>query len=206
MEWKPIEGYEGYYEVSDMGVVRSLDRVIVDKNGVSYRKRGRIMKQTRSKVRDNNGYLVVNLRRNHTSYVACVRKLVAMAFIPNPKNLPTVNHKNGDKTNNEASNLEWASYSENNKHALEFGLRKPRGNAVDQYSLDGVRLKRYPSGAVAARETGVSYGMISHCLNGYSAAAGGFVWKNVSEGQTTIPAGSTPEDELPAEAQKELGY
>ena len=205
MQWKAVEGYEGYYEVSDTGLVRSLDREIISRDGVAYHRQGGLMKQTKSKGRNGDGYFVVNLRKHHTSYVAGVHTLVAKAFIPNHDNLPTVNHKDGDKENNCVSNLEWATYSENNTHALQTGLRKPRGNMVAQYTVDGDLVAIYPSGACAARQTGISNGAISHCLNHRTKTAGGFIWKNVLEGQTTIPQGSTPGDELLAEAQEELG-
>lgn len=204
MQWKAIEGYEGYYEVSDTGLVRSLDREIFARNGVTYHRRGNLMKQTKGRGRNGDGYLVVNLRKQNTTRVVCVHTLVAKAFLPNPGNLPTVNHKDGNKENNFASNLEWATYGENNAHALQTGLRKPRGNLVEQYTTEGKLVATYPSGACAARRTGVSYGSISHCLNNRTRTAGGFIWKNVLEGQTTIPQGSTPENELLAEAQEEL--
>lgn len=203
IEWKWINGYEGYYQVSDSGLVRSVDRVVHAKDGVDYKLRGHIMKQSIRKGNREDGYFVVNLRKNGKGTVFQVHRLVAEAFIPNPENLPTVNHKDGEKTNNHVSNLEWASYGENNVHALKHGLRRPRGNRVLQYSVDGEFLNEYISGAQAARDLGISYGMISHCLNGRARTAGGFVWTKMLEGQTTIPDGSTPEDELLAEAQKE---
>lgn len=201
MIWKAIAGYEGYYEVSNTGLVRSLDRVIIDKNGVPHKRKGHLMRQTKTKGRDGNGYYVVNLRKNGETSVVCVHKIVAEAFIPNPQNLPTVNHKNGNKADNYDTNLEWASYGENNTHALKHGLRNPRGNKVARYTTDGVYIDEFKSGIFAARTLGISYGMISHCLNGRAATAGGFVWRKIFEGQTTIPEGSTPDDELPAEAQ-----
>ena len=206
--WKEIEGYEGYYEVSDDGQVRSLDRYVADIKGKQTGKRrflrGAVMKQSVSTGRDHNSYYVVNLHRDHTSKVMLVHMLVARAFIPNPNNLPTVNHIDGNKHNNCVSNLEWASFSDNNTHALETGLRNPRGNAVAQYSLSGKLVRKFRSASEASRVTGISRGMISHCLNGRNKTASGFVWKKLSESQTTIPQGSTQDDELPAEAQRPL--
>lgn len=204
--WKSINGYEGYYEVSDIGEVRSLDRYVENtygKNAGEVRLlRGRIMKQTETKSRGGTGYMVVNLRRNHTSCVIPVHVLVAKAFIPNPLNMPTVNHKDGDKHNNKVSNLEWASYSDNNIHALKTGLRKPRGNAIKQFALDGSFISEYISTCEASRLTGISRGAISHCINNRALTAGGFIWKKVSESATTISKESTQEDELPVEAQR----
>jgi len=202
--WKSISGYEGYYEVSDDGRVRSLTRTILDSRGVIRTLHGGEMKVTESigKDRSGDGYYVVNLRREHTSNVCPVHRLVAEVFIPNSDNLPTVNHIDGDKYNNHVSNLEWASYADNNVHALKHQLRQPRGNRIAQYSLDGSYISTFQSTCEAARQTGVSRGMISHCLNGRCGSAGGFVWKKLSESATTIPQGSTQEDELPAEAQR----
>lgn len=207
--WKSIQGYEGYYEVSDSGEVRSLDRYVADTTGKHAGKnrllKGSMMKLTEGKTsRKEGGYLVVNLRKNHTSRVVPVHVLVARAFIPNPDNMPTVNHKDGNKLNNNVSNLEWVSYSENNVHALRTGLRSPRGNAIIQYTLDGDYVATYKSATEAARITGFSRGAISHCLNGRASQSFGYIWRKQSESQTTIPQGSTQEDELPAEAQRPL--
>lgn len=207
--WKTIEGYEGYYEVSDDGAVRSLDRYVADTTGKHVGKkrllRGALMKLTEGKTqRKDGGYLVVNLRKNRTSWVVPVHILVAKAFIPNPDNKPTVNHKDGDKLNNRVSNLEWVSYAENNVHALQTGLRSPRGNAVNQYTISGEFVAAYKSASEAARITGFSRGAISHCLNGRTNQSFGYIWIKQSESQTTIPQGSTQGDELPAEAQRPL--
>ena len=206
--WKEIKGYEGYYEVSDDGQVRSLDRYVVETKGKYIGKkrflRGSIMKQSVSTGRDGNSYYVVNLHKNRISNVVLVHMLVAQAFIPNPDNLPTINHIDGDKHNNNVSNLEWASFSENNTHALKTGLRNPRGNAIAQYTLDGNLVATFRSACEAARVTGFSRGGISHCLNGRSETSSGYIWKKLSESPTTIPNGSTREDELPVEAQRPL--
>ena len=200
--WKTIDGYDGYYEVSDEGEIRSVDRYVEYTKGkhkgtLSFIK-GRVMKQSVNTA----GYLVVNLRKNGTANVALVHILVATAFLENPNNLPTVNHKDGNKCNNSILNLEWASYSENNIHALKIGLRNPRGCRITQYSLNGEFIKEYRSVCEAARQTGFSRGGISHCINGRCKTSSGFIWIKLSESATTIPQGSTPEDELLVEAQR----
>ena len=78
-----------------------------------------------SQYKTPGGYLNVDLYTPEKRYKIGVHQLVAQAFIPNPNNLPLVNHKDGDKTNNNMTNLEWASYSDNNSHAYKIGLRKP---------------------------------------------------------------------------------
>lgn len=187
MLWKAVCGFEGYYEVSDHGNVRSVQRTIRDKNGMERRLRSHPMKITRTRGRSGDGYYVVNLRKNGKSYVMCVHSIVATAFLPNPLNLPTVNHKNGNKANNSVWNLEWASYADNNMHAIKTGLRHPRGTAVLQIDDDGEVLAQYKSVCAASRETGIGRSMISHCINGRVALAGGYTWQKLSEGVTTIP-------------------
>lgn len=200
--WKSINGYEGYYEISDSGAVRSLSRYVTENTGKHTGKlrllKGAEMKLTKSP----SGYYVVNLHKNHVSRVAPVHVLVAEAFIPNPGHKETVNHIDGNKENNNASNLEWATYGENNIHALENKLREPRGTAIQQYTMDGKLVACYRSVTEAARVNGFSRGGISHCVNNRTSSSSGYVWRKQSESQTTIPHGSTWEDELPMEAQR----
>lgn len=209
--WKPIRGYEGYYEISDAGEVKSIDRIVRDtkgkREGKIHRVSGRIMKQTLTSGKGrNDGYLVVNLHKDGISDVVPVHLLVAQTFLENTQGLPTVNHIDGNKQNNRVSNLEWASYSDNNTHALRTGLRKPRGTPIVQYTKDGKLIGVYKSTYEASRVTGLSFNNISHCLNGRAKTAYGFVWEKLSESPTTIPTGSTQEDELPAEAQRPEKY
>ena len=116
-EWRPIEGYEGLYEVSSYGRVRSLDRYV--KNGCSYRlHKGKVL----SLLKGEYGYLQVNLHCNGKMYKKYVHRLVAETFLPNPDNLPEVNHKDEDKSNNRVDNLEWC----NRKYNLSYGTRLER--------------------------------------------------------------------------------
>lgn len=201
--WKSIKGYEGYYEVSDDGLVRSLNRVVPVENGGSKLISGRIMKLTRTCGRmGKGGYLVVNLRKNHTTKVIPVHRLVAETFLLNDKNLPTVNHIDGDKNNNNVNNLEWTSYADNNIHALHKGLRNPRSNYVCQFDDCGKFVRKYKSVSEAARITGISRGMISHCLHCRARYAGGYVWVKFDECNDYLDYESTTEDELPSEVQE----
>ena len=177
MLWKAIAGYEGYYEVSDTGCVRSVNRTIHARNGCVRRLRGRSMSLTHTKAKDGNGYMVVNLRRDGTSKVSLVHILVATAFIPNPNKLPMVNHIDGDKTNNSVSNLEWSTYSDNNIHALYNNLRKPKGTPVMQITEDGDIVNVFNSATEAERETGISARQILRCVNMKAFYAGGFSWE-----------------------------
>ena len=111
IEWKDILGYEGKYQVSTKGEVYSE---------IS----GKILKQFYRGSRPDNKYLVIQLWENNKQKTVSVHRLVAQAFIPNPNNLPCVNHIDGDKTNNCVENLKWCTYSENNYHAFHTGLKK----------------------------------------------------------------------------------
>lgn len=113
--WKPVVGFEEYYEVSNLGRIRSLDREIYSEKGSFMRfYRGRILKLTDK----GNGYLVVNLGRGNRRHV---HRVVAEAFLPNNFNLPYINHKDENPKNNEVSNLEWctAKYNSNYGTAIE---------------------------------------------------------------------------------------
>ena len=110
--WRPIEGYEGLYEVSNLGRVRSLDRFF-------YRlHKGKVLSPTK----DRYGYLTVTLNYNGKSKTIKIHRLVAQAFLPNPDNLPQVNHKDEVKSNNCVDNLEWCSA----KYNVNFGTRQER--------------------------------------------------------------------------------
>ena len=113
--WKDIEGYEGLYQVSNLGRVKS----IYGWCGNRFVKRTKILKL---KI-NNKGYTKVYLYKNKKSKMFFVHRLVAMAFVPNPNNLPQVNHKDGNKLNNSIGNLEWCTCSENIKHAYKTGLK-----------------------------------------------------------------------------------
>lgn len=116
--WKDIKGYEGLYQVSNYGRVKSLDR----KSDID----GRLIKSKILKPGLNNpGYKFVILRKNGISENKMIHRLVAETFLNNP--MDCVNHKDGNKLNNHMSNLEWCTYSENKKHAYETGLSPQRG-------------------------------------------------------------------------------
>lgn len=125
-QWSDIAGYEGYYQVSNLGRVRSCDRYVKGRWGKTYI-HGKLLrpgfgKEGITPTGKVNGYCNVVLHKEGKAKFIEVHRLVAVAFVPNPENLPVVNHKDGVKYHNEASNLEWVTPSENSKHAIETGL------------------------------------------------------------------------------------
>ncbi|KKK75881.1 hypothetical protein LCGC14_2869280 [marine sediment metagenome] len=122
--WKDIKGFEGYYQISNLGRVKSLFRI------VSHKLKG---KKTISEIIlksciSSPGYYALGLRKNCKVKCARIHRLVALYFIPNPENKPEVNHKNGIKTDNRVENLEWCTRKENIIHAIETGLLPNRGS------------------------------------------------------------------------------
>ena len=151
-EFRDIPGYEGVYEVSNLGRVR---------------RNGRILKPTN----DRGGYLFVNLCKNGTRKTVKIHRLVAYAFLPNPQNLPQINHIDEDKTNNAVDNLEWCD----SKYNVNYSQAKP----VLQYDLQGNFIREWPGVRKAEEETGINSGHISSCCSGRygSKTAGGYLWK-----------------------------
>ncbi len=111
--WKPIPGFEGYYEASNMGNIRSLDRFTKNRWGSCTFHKSQLMKCRIVK----NGYAHVKLTKDGNKFEPLVHRIIADMFIPNPDNLPQINHKNGDKSDNRVSNLEWCTSSQNQLHS-----------------------------------------------------------------------------------------
>lgn len=171
--WKDIKGYEGLYQVSNQGRVKSLERRCKTK---TYTRR--VPEKIRSQSLDNYGYPIVSLSKDHKHKTLAVHRLVAEAFIPNPNNFATVNHKDEDKTNNDVSNLEWCTVQYNN----EYGTRVERGikaqqRPILQCDLEGNVIKEWPGIGATERANGYSSGLISRVCNGKRLTAYGFKWK-----------------------------
>lgn len=160
--WKDIEGYEGLYQVSNLGRVKSFVK-------------------SRSKIKslsnDKDGYLLCVLHKFNKKRTFKVHRLVAMSFIPNPENKSQVNHKDGNKHNNIVDNLEWVTPVENMYHARINGLRSSMYHGVSQYDLDGNLIQNFNSVTEAASFIGGSRCCIVHCCTGRQLTAHGYVWK-----------------------------
>lgn len=115
--WKPVKGYEGLYEVSNLGNVKSLDRFVINHKN----KKQFYPSKTLKKSKRKNGYLSVILSKNNIQKNLSVHRLVAISFIPNNQNKKCVNHIDSDRSNNVLSNLEWTTHKENRMHGIEKG-------------------------------------------------------------------------------------
>lgn len=124
--WKDIKGYENIYQVSNFGRVKTLRRLICSPTGNYYSKE-KIMTTIPN---DGIGYVRIHLYKNSRGTPKRIHRLVAEAFIPNPENKKDVNHKNGIKCDNRVENLEWATRSENELHAIRFLGKKPFSKKV----------------------------------------------------------------------------
>lgn len=120
--WKDINGYEGYYQVSNLGRIKSLDRIITRCDGVKQFKKGGIKTPKNS----TDGYNLITLSKNGKGKTQGIHIIVAKHFIPNPNNLPEVNHKDFNRKNNCANNLEWCTHQDNISYSSKQGRYKIR--------------------------------------------------------------------------------
>lgn len=176
--WKDIKGYEGLYQVSNYGRVKSLDHIVTQKakgNGTLSRLvRGRVLKTGR----DKDGYCLIALSKNGKVRGFKVHRLVADAFIPLVQGKEIINHKDSNRRNNKVTNLEWCNTHENALHAYKYGSQKPfRAKKVLQYSKDGELVNEWNSIKEAGRKTGICSVGISRVCNSKKGSAGGFIWR-----------------------------
>lgn len=157
--WKPVQGYEGIYEVSNLGRVRSLDRFTRNRWG-TLRPVAGAMKVPQVK---REGYCYLNLYSERKARPMYVHRLVALAFLPNPDDLPQVNHKDGDKANNAVTNLEWCSKSDNCQHAIDEGLyEQARGESSGSAKVtesDVIEMRRLWASGMLQKDIAARFGI-----------------------------------------------
>jgi hypothetical protein len=156
--WRDIKGYECRYKVSRNGEIMSLN----------YRRTGK--KRLMKAKKNPRGYLYITLTKNGIMKVCKIHRIVAETFIPNPNNMPEVNHKDEDKTNNAVENLEWCT----RKYNCNYGTR------IEKYQKNIVCVelnKTFKSMREAERELGVANASISRCCRGKQERAGGYHWQ-----------------------------
>lgn len=189
-EWRPVKGYEGLYEVSNMGRVRSVDRITaVTRGDTTYEVPYKGKMLTPQEIR--HGYLGVQLfgrgghaTRNMKGF--SVHRLVAEAFLPNPDNLAEVNHKDEDKQNNRLDNLEWCSHRYNSnygncqKKRVRIGADNPHSIRLAQLTKDGEVVRIYDS-INEARRAGYGLGNIYKYFRGQYSHAYGYKWKRLED-------------------------
>ena len=177
--WKDVKGYEGRYQVSNLGNVKNVKTDYVLKKG-----------------HDAFGYdhVIFYNRETKRPQNKLVHRLVAEAFLPNPDNLRAVDHISGDKKDNRVENLRWCTYKQNQDYFYNSG-RKPKSNGtiekrkVSQYDANtGELIATYDSGYQAEKITGIKNFTISACTNGKLKTAGGFIWVRGSAPDKVEPA------------------
>lgn len=186
--WKDIKDYEGFYQVSNKGRIRSLDRPVLQRNSSIQIKKGLVLKL----AKNHKGYPMVSLSKNNKKDFKSVHRLVALTFIENPDKKEQVNHIDGNKENNCLSNLEWVTASENIRHAINNGLmtinkenlekatkkaNKINQKRVNQYNLKGELINTFNSMIEAEEKTSAKAKGISEVVRGKQVTAGGYIWR-----------------------------
>lgn len=179
-EWRDITGFEGHYQVSNLGNIRSLDRWVEYRTGKRCFIKGKILHP----MKCSNGYYEAQLSQNNKRIIIMLHRAVAQAFIPNPNNLPEVNHKDEDISNNCVENLEWctskynANYGTRNQRCFDK-VQKKQQKPINQLTLSGEFIKRWDGIGQASRSLGINDSHIvrvcKHKVKNESA--GGFKWE-----------------------------
>jgi len=186
--WKEIKGYEGFYEVSNFGRIRSISRYIKQKNNSTKNIEGKILKPILNNK--GKGYLMVALSKNGREKRYYIHRLVAEAFISNKYNKKEVNHIDENPQNNKINNLEWVTHLENSNHGtrgkrisknLKEWCKNNRVKKVMQISLNGIFIKEWESAKEVEKELGINSKGISLCATKRRKTAGGYKWTYILE-------------------------
>lgn len=159
--WKDIKGYEGLYQVSNYGKIKSLrfDKEMIMTNRIN-----------------SNGYVDIIFTKDGEGKSIRVHRIVGEHFLDNSQGYPVINHIDGDKQNNHVDNLEWCTYSHNNKQAYQQGLNKTK--PVIQLNLDGTIVREWHSMKEASKAVHTHSSNIRKCIQGKLKIAGGYLWKD----------------------------
>ena len=169
-EWRDIKGFEGYYQISNMGRVKILKRTVWNSGRGYY---VTVPEKIRKAKKNNGGYLLVQLSKDGKRKYCLMHRLVAQAFLKNPMGYTEVNHIDENKENNCAENLEWCSRSYN----VNYGTRNEKlSKAVIGINKISGLIVEFPPLSEATRQTGISHGNICECCNGKRKSAGGHIW------------------------------
>lgn len=205
--WKPVVGYEGLYEVSNLGSVRSLDHYVnvVSNNSVYVGKSTRLVKgRILNGYKNKCGYMTVCLHdKNHKQSLKTIHRLVAEAFIPNQENKPQVDHINTIRTDNRVENLRWVTSKENQNNELtlinkvnrynkyehpmkgKLGACNPNAIPIIQYSLNNEIIQEWSCATEASRILNIPQCNIVSALKGRLKTSAGYIWKYKNNKQAT---------------------
>lgn len=176
-EWKDIPGYEGYYQASNLGNIKSVERTVNQRNGGKQVKKEHLLKPSKNKT---HSYYSVVLSKKGKRKSCLIHRLVWLAFNgPIPEGFE-INHKDENSFNNNLVNLNLLSHKDN----INWGTHNERVIAsrkkpVVQLSKNNEIIHFYPSASQAGRETNISQADISRCCNGKHKTAGGYIWKYI---------------------------
>lgn len=175
--WKDIEGYNGRFQVSNLGRIKTFN----------YKNTG--VEKILKPKKHSKGYLHIQLMSGELNKTFTIHRLVAEAFIPNPENLPCVNHKDENKTNNNVDNLEWCDRKYNNNYSMKLHperfVNKKSSDVykrrldlrVNQFDLNGNLIKTWDNSRTIQNETGMSDWSISECCRNKRHTAYGYIWQ-----------------------------
>lgn len=192
-EWRDIPHYEGLYQVSNLGQIRSIDRFVRRGIGTTKMLKGIIL----NPLFQRNGYIFVILSKNGKTKRMAIHRAVALAFIPNPDNKSEVNHINEDKRDNRVSNLEWITIHDNRCYGTRIergianrdqtgkkngmfgrkGAMNPQSRKILQYDLSGNFIREYENIRIAAEMTNSNPSSISRVAKGYIKQTNSFIWR-----------------------------